>query len=110
MGAAARMIDEDNRWFAPVDREAPREKFDDITMVTEVSVSDIEIVEDLPTVLSTSAQRTTTPVPTGGRRDDRFEDLNAIVEETRAILRGIGMTDAQLDSVEWQLRERIAKR
>jgi len=111
MGAAARMIEDDHRWFAPSDREAPREAFDDVTMVTEVSAADIEIVEeeDLPPVLPTPAQRSATPLPTGERRDTRFAELSTMVDEMRVVLREHNMVDQEIDSVEWALRERIAK-
>lgn len=112
MGAESRTA-EDHRWFVSSDRARPPEAFDDVTMVTEISGADLDLleveVEELAPVLPTPARRTSTPLPSGVRPDDRFSELNAIVEQTRLILAEVGMTDTQLDSVEWKLRERIAK-
>jgi hypothetical protein len=111
---SAARVAEDYRWFVSSDRSAPREAFDDVTMVSEVPEvpeMDIEIlVEEEPApVLPTPVRRTSTPLPSGALPDDRFTELNTIVEQTRLILREAGMTVAQLDAIEWKLRERIAK-
>lgn len=99
---------EDNRWFAPADRNAPRDAFDDVTMVTELSDPDIEIVEAEPEVLPAPAQRTTTPLPQGQHQDQPFAELNAIVTATREILTGV-LTETELDAFEWKLRQKVAR-
>ena len=101
---------EDHRWFAPADRGVPQARFSDVTIEIdlgeEVSVEE----EELPPILPTPAQRMNTPLPAGAHQDVRFSELNAIVGALRAVLRdNQDMLDAEIDSVEWQLRERIAK-
>ena len=110
--------DVDHRWFAPSDKAVPQARFEDVTM--EIDLSDVTLVKETPApvlaqsevpapILPQPAHRTSTPLPAGARRDERFSDLSVILREARVILtEKHGLSETDVDAFEWQLRTKIA--